>query len=159
MILLRNSDCFSFFRDFIERSMTSMSTPINQLPANGAHPPVSGGEEDPFVAGVIQEMENEFKKASPPVTASPSPVPTHYIPTPIITQVVAPKPAPSWYHEESAKRAAIVAVIAFILMYPSDLTHLYAKVPVLLKFATYDHWVRMLMLAVVLYVLFWKLKI
>lgn len=136
-----------------------MSTPIHQLPNN----PTSGtapAEEDPFVAGVIQEMENECKKQPVPVSPPTPPAPQPQMYMPITTPMQAPKPAASsWYNETFAKRAAIVAVIAFLMFYPNDLTPLYEKAPVLSKFAAYDRMIRMLLLAVVLYVLFWKLNI
>lgn len=137
-----------------------MSTPINQLPANA---PPSNTEEDPFVTGVIQEMEKECKQ--PVVSAQPVQqyVPQHpqiYMPVPIATPMSAAKSgSSSWYNETFAKRAAIVAVIAFLMFYPNDLTPLYEKAPVLSKLAAYDRVIRMLLLALVLYVLFWKLDI
>lgn len=137
---------------------SSMSTPINQLPSNTPTNPVPT-EDDPFVAGVIQEMENECRKQAPvqqPI-AQHAP-PQMYMPMPIATPV-APSKGSSWYNETFAKRAAIVAVIAFLMFYPNDLTALYQKAPFLSKFASYDRIIRMLLLAVVLYVLFWKLNI
>lgn len=140
---------------------SSMSTPINQLPANApANAPST--EEDPFVTGVIQEMENEFKKQAPaPQPTAPQAHPQMYMPMPIATPVAPTKTsgASSWYNETFAKRAAIVAVISFLMFYPNDLTPLYQKAPALSKLASYDRIIRMLLLAVVLYVLFWKLHI
>lgn len=136
-----------------------MSTPIHQLPATTSNVPVT--EEDPYVTGVIQEMENEFKKQPTPAPPMPPPPPQIYMtPMPIATPMNTPtKPSNTWYNETFAKRAAIVAVIAFLMFYPNDLTPLYEKAPLLSKVAAYDRLIRMLLLAVVLYVLFWKLHL
>lgn len=139
--------------------MSSMSTPINQLPpGNPSTPPVS--EEDPVVTDVIKEMEKEFKIAPTqhvpvPVHAPPPPMYTAPLTTPIIKE----KPASKWFHEKSAKRAVIVAVIALVLFYPQDLSAIYNKAPVLSKFASYDRLLRAAFFALVLYILFWKLDI
>lgn len=137
---------------------SSMSTPISQLPANATASNTSS-EDDPFITGVIQEMEKEVNKQ--PTSVQPQPLPQMYIPMPITTPVTtaAPQTQASWYNETFAKRAAIVAVIAFLMFYPNDLTPIYEKAPILSRFAAYDRLIRMLLLAVVLYVLFWKLNI
>ena len=144
---------------------SSMSTPIHQLPNNPASN-TTPTEEDPFVAGVIQEMENECKKQpAPQLPPSPQPMapmapqPQMYMPMSTPIQVTAKSTTSSWYNESFAKRAAIVAVIAFLMFYPNDLTPLYEKAPMLSKLAAYDRVIRMLLLAMVLYVLFWKLNI
>jgi hypothetical protein len=135
-----------------------MSTPIHQLPNNSSN--TAPSEEDPFVAGVIQEMENECKQPTP-VAPPPPPMPQPQMyHMPMATPIQAPKPTTSsWYNETFAKRAAIVAVISFLMFYPNDLTPLFEKAPMLSKFAAYDRIIRMILLAVVLYVLFWKLNI
>lgn len=141
-----------------------MSTPISQLPANAPPPNSVPSEDDSFVTGVIQEIEKECNKpvvsAPPPQQVVHAPHPQMYMPVPIATQIAPSKASSSsWYNETFAKRAAIVAVIAFLMFYPNDLSPLYQKAPVLSKFAAYDRIIRMLLLAVVLYVLFWKLNI
>lgn len=141
-----------------------MSTPIHQLPSNTSNVPVS--EDDPFITGVIQEMESECKKQQPAVSSAPPQYPTHpapqiyhNTPVPIATPINTSKSSSSWYNETFAKRAAIVAVIAFLMFYPNDLSPLYEKAPMLSKVAAYDRIIRMILLAVVLYVLFWKLNL
>lgn len=142
-----------------------MSTPIQQLP-QGAQPPSNAKlDEDPAVTDVIKEMQLEF--AHPPVTSgtphpTPVPVPTSHTPPPYMmaTSVIPVPPAKEgWLHTDHAKRAAMVAVVAFLMLYPCDLSSLYQKVPGVARFASYDRFIRVALLAVVLYVLFWKLNI
>lgn len=145
--------------------MTSMSTPLQQLP-QGAAPPASAKlDEDPAVTDVIQEMTMEFHNTNPSqpkhVTSAPSPQVVMNMPpqqpfvvTPMITSKSQNK---AWIETEHAKRAAIVAVIAFVMLHPYDLTSVYEKIPMMNRVAAYDRFIRVLLLAVALYVLFWKL--
>lgn len=141
--------------------MSSMSTPINQLPP-GATSSSSPNDDDPSVTDVIKEMEKEFKIAAP-VQHIPAPV---HVPTPspmyvapLTTPVMKEKSSNKWFHEKSAKRAVIVAVIALVLFYPQDLSAIYNKNPIMSKFASYDRLIRAAFFALVLYILFWKLDI
>lgn len=147
--------------------MTSMSTPIQQLPQGAAPPATAKLDEDPAVNDVINEMTMEFNTANPAptkhVTAVPhQPVVTHASPSSqpfVVTPVMPSSSAKTWFDTEHAKRAAIVAVVAFIMLHPYDLSQLYEKIPMLYRVASYDRYIRVVVLAVALYVLFWKLNI
>lgn len=58
--------------------------------------------------------------------------------------------------KKAAQRALVAALIAFALFYPEDMSALYAKVPLLNRFSGHDRIIRTLLLAVVLYLVFWK---
>lgn len=147
--------------------MSSMSTPLQNLPQGAAPPPTAKMDDDPAVADVINEMQMEFHHTQPqqPKAAmqqhvAAPPIPNPYIVTTHITPPASPKSDGSaWLHPEAAKRAAIVAVIAFVLLHPCDMSHMYEKLPIISKAAQYDRLIRLAMLALVLYVLFWKLKL
>lgn len=133
-----------------------MSTPIHQLPQNAA--PSSKMDDDPAVREVIQEMTLEFQ--SPQTASAPSAPPA--VPPPPRMVVTSIPPAVSkneWYDKDAVKRALIVTVAALVLFYPNDISALYDKVPLLDRFSQHDKMVRAVLLAFVLYILFWKLEI
>jgi hypothetical protein len=110
-----------------------------------------------MVTDVIQEMEKEFQQQAPPPSISaPTPAPVPFVAT---IAPPAPKKAPSFWDERAFRRAALVAVIAFIVFYPEDLSPLYEKVPVLQRFAAYEKILRGLVVLAACYVAFWKVPI
>jgi hypothetical protein len=137
--------------------MASMSTPVQHLPQQAA-PATAKLDEDPVVTDVIQEMEMEFAHkapaAAPNVTHVAAPVPAY--PSPVVVSPISKEPT-GWIHTDSAKRAALVAVIALVLFYPQDLSPLYGRAPFLARLGDHDRLVRAVFLALILYVLFWKL--
>jgi hypothetical protein len=140
--------------------MTAMSTPLHQLPAGTPSPTTNIAEDDPMVNDVIHEMEKEFKaKHAPPAPQQHAPPQPMYHPAPHAMTTPVMKNKSPWLNETAAKRAAICAVAAFILFYPDDLSAFYSKNAFLAKLAPYDKLFRAAVLAVVLYVLFWKLEI
>jgi hypothetical protein len=144
----------------------SMSTPIQALPQSAQPPPSAKLDDDPVVTDVIEEMQLEFNKPSPSSNPAMPPPPSmapqmmaHTPPYMAMPGATPPSKAATWFDSEAAKRAAIVAVIAFVLLYPCDMSDLYAKVPFGNKISSYDRLIRVGLLAVVLYVVFWKLEI
>lgn len=138
-----------------------MSTPLQQLPQGAAPPASAKMDDDPSVHEVIQEMEREFQHAQPTPVAVPVVPMQPQAPRMVVhTSIAAPTTSSSsWLHTESAKRAALVAVLALVIFYPEDLSALYQKVPVLGRFAQHDRMIRAAALALVLYVAFWKLEL
>lgn len=139
-----------------------MSTPIQQLPQGAAPPASAKMDDDPSVHEVIQEMEMEFHNAQQAPSHNNVPVANAVPAAPrmvVHTSIPPSAPASKWVDTESAKRAAMVAVIALVLFYPEDISALYARVPFLGRFSQYDRVIRAVALAVVLYVVFWKLDI
>lgn len=146
--------------------MTTMSTPISQLPATAAPssaPPVS----DPEVLNVLQEMEAEVAKATQAMPALTQPMhhaPMHHMPMHMPTPTMMPipmhkEPNKGWVDMSLLQKAGIVAVVATILFYPATLRMVYARLPAfehLLE--SYDFIIRFLVLVVVLYFLLMKLK-
>lgn len=142
----------------------AMSTPITQLPKQtSAQPTVPTSEEDPMVNDVISEMEHEFSASAPP-PPPPPPLPQQYmpppmtfpLPTPAMQMMKSPRP---WLDILVAKRAAMCAIVALVLFYPFEFGFVYEKIPMLAKMQPYERAVRAVLLAVLLYVLMWKLNI
>lgn len=161
-----------------------MSTPIHQLPS--ANQPAAGKvpsmDDDPVVSDVIQEMTREMHQPQIPVPTvalnMQGPTPQMHISPPQVQGVYHNTMQPQYAmqqhnvpypHRQSflekhfdfsaAQRAAIVAVMVFVVFYPSDLTSFYERIPGLARFAQYDRIIRIVLLVVVLYVAFWKFQI
>jgi len=149
-----------------------MSTPISKIQVN-PNLPITGEshEDDPEVMAVLQEVAQEPRYVKP----AQMPMPMH---------MQAPPQAPShshygngamvgagagasagalgdasWLHTDVAKRAVIAAIIAGVMFYPATFQILYDKIPALAKVASYDVFIRVAFLALVLYILMWKLNI
>lgn len=144
----------------------AMSTPIAQLPKqiNAQH--ITAQEEDPMVSDVITEMEKEFSASAPPPPATPQPTVVPSGPPVQYAQMYATPPPYMSYQQKKqwidipiAKRAAVCAIVALVMFYPFETGVIYTKVPFLAKMESYERIVRTLLLAVLLYVLMWKLDI
>ena len=140
----------------------SMSTPLHQLP-QGAPPTNVKVDDDPAVAEMINELEKEMgqQKAAAHTQAAhtthPAPVPTYHHPPAVIATPVlhAPPAKNAWWSEQAAKRAVILAVVAFAV-FAIDFNIFYERMPMLHRFSPYDRFIRIVVLAVAFYVLFWK---
>lgn len=141
----------------------AMSTPIAQLPKQAPSQPaqmVKGAEEDPVVNDVINEMEKEFsgsQQAPQPMQLQPQPQ-LQFTPPPPTYAYIQQSKKPL-IDQTIAKRAAVCAIIALVLFYPFETGALYAKVPYLAKMQDYERAIRTVLLAVLLYVIMWKLDI
>lgn len=151
--------------------MASMSTPVTQLPPTTAPPGNVRHDEDQIVADVLSEMQSERHPAHSSPSTPPPPAP----PPQIVQQYMLPSqlPSPSMYgqqhssekifgviEKEHAIRAAVAALVALVLFYPESLSSVYGKIPTLgSHLEQYDKLVRALLLAVLLYVLMWKLNV
>jgi hypothetical protein len=141
---------------------TSMSTPISQLPSTHAAPGNVRHDEDQIVSDVISEMQGEYPKPAP----HPHPQ--------VVQQFALPSslpPPPSYYHQQPSEllfgvldkdhvmRAAIAAIIALAFFYPDTLSPIYEKIPTVGSFLeSNDKIVRALLLAIVLYIILWKME-
>lgn len=137
------------------------STPISKLPVHHPNLQISGDsqEDDPEVQAVLQEVQQRQPTPTAVQTqmyAIPSP-PQMMMAAPRVT--VATESTNPWVQQDMAKKAVIAAVLAALLFHPKTLTLLYERVSFLQKFESYDLWIRMALLAVVLYVLMIKLKL
>lgn len=125
-----------------------MSTPIAQLPNNGA--PASP-LEDASVLNVIDEMERASRGPAPQAPMQPPPA---------FRMPVAPPQQAGLIDKDKAQLAAMAAVIALVIFYPASMHVIYSKLPKFESiFTSYDLLIRALLLAVVLYLLLWKLDL
>ena len=137
----------------------AMSTQVQELPDK---PPTSTKtEEDPVVTDVINEMEREFIApprqftmpqahiAIPAYAAMPTAIPIHMSYTQNNTLYGLDK--------NHMQIAILASALAFAIFYPIDTEFLYEKVSILSKLAPYDRLIRTLLLAVLFYILLWKL--
>jgi len=136
-----------------------MSTPVQSLPRGAAPPAGPSAVDDPVVRDVLMmEMESEVAAAS----ASKGPSPPHAPPAYYMPRA-APHPPPSggaaWLNTDYAQRAAVAALIAVLLLHPAAGDMLSARVALLGNSATYNLAARAALLAVVLYLLMWKLQL
>lgn len=139
--------------------MASMSTPISKIPLNQNIPiQAESHEDDPEVQAVLQEVQQPTLPVKVQAYAPPSmvinPQQMYHSPSLPIQDTTS-----SFIQTDIAKRAIAAAIIATIIFYPQTLQMLYEKVPVLGKFSSYDSVIRTALLAVVLYVLMWKLNL
>ena len=140
----------------------SMSTPVSNLPPTTAAPGNVRHDEDQIVADVMNEMRTAQQKQNAP---PPSPPPAH-----VVQQYVLPTHLPppvarddtlfNVLDKTNTIRAVTAAFVALLLFYPESFASLYEKIPTLgVYLDTYDKIVRAILLAVVLYVIMWKLQI
>lgn len=133
------------------------STPISKLPVHHPNLQISGDsqEDDPEVQAVLQEVQQAHQP--PMVQTQMYAMPPPRMPTQQIAPVQMDKP--SWFQHDLAKKAVFAAVLAGILFHPKTLVILYEKIPMLNRFESYDLFIRIALLAVVLYGLMWKLHL
>jgi hypothetical protein len=150
----------------------SMSTPLSNLPQATAAPGNVRHDEDQIVNDVINEMQQKQMKpqggggGSIPVSVPPMQVPPE---AHVIQQYMLPTYAPPPPQQDKlfnildktiATRAFVAALVALVLFYPESLGGVYAKVPGIgAHLEQYDKLVRAVLLAVLLYVIMWKLEI
>lgn len=164
-----------FFRQHVEiEHNMAMSTPVNQLRTNPnfANAPPAKLEEDMLVKGVIDEMENEVSHQTSTQDASKQyelqsknvatfrhnrdeqraqqQYPQHAHP------YTSPHPLgnDTWWNKDDAQFAAIIALIALAVLYPTDMSRAYNSFDFLSKLEPYDMYIRTLLLGGLLYVIF-----
>jgi len=141
--------------------MASMSTPISKIPVNQNVPiQVESHEDDPEVQAVLQEVQ---QPTLPVKVQAYAPPPQMMNPQQMYQLSHQTMPlqtgATPFIQTDIAKRAIAAAMIATIIFYPQTLQMVYDKVPALGKFSSYDSVIRTALLAVVLYILMWKLDL
>jgi len=139
----------------------AMSTQVQELPDK---PPINTKvEEDPVITDVINEMEKEFitspRQFSMPQSQAHIAIPTYTtMPTAIPIHMSYTQNNTLYGLDKKHMQIAILASgLAFAIFYPIETEFLYEKVTILSKFAPYDRLIRALLLAVLLYILLWKL--
>ena len=144
--------------------MSAMSTPINQLNSNPNHSQNAHNlEEDPMVMGVIDEMEQEvsYKPQQPSITstnvASFKPPVQQQRPMPSVHHVQKEEPLLAW-NQDDAQVAVLLAFIAFCVFYPCDTSAFYDKFDFTRNMKSYDLFVRLALLTVLVYFITRKLK-
>lgn len=116
-----------------------------------AEPPV-----DPEVLAIL----NEMKENDPvPAPVAPPPPPPPRMPVAPPAPVLVTKPGVVWFQSETAKKAVVAAAIAYVLFHPKTLDTLYEKVPALSKIQSFDGFIRVALLALVLYLVMVKFNI
>ena len=155
---------------------TSMSTPISQLKnvTNNTNNPPPKIDDDPMVQDVINSLVREVKT---PENIRSTPMATYQPPPPHYQQQLPSQPPlashqyqqgiqynqnksfiDTWIDTDDAKTAVIIAIIALLILYPTDTSSIYNKFAFLTPYHQYDIFIRTLLLAGILYVLFRKFK-
>ena len=139
------------------------STPISKIPAQ-ASPDVeeSDDDEDPEVLSILKEMSDSERPPAPPPPRQPTykqpPPPPKAYPPPSANVVQHNLPK-SYIQQDLLQKAVAAAIIAAVMFYPKTLELLYTKFPMMEKFQSFDSIIRVALLALVLYVLMWKLNL
>jgi hypothetical protein len=150
-----------------------MSTPISQLKnvTNNTNNPPPKIDDDPMVQDVINSLVREVKT---PENIRSTPIATYQQPPPQYQQQSHQSPTQyqqgiqqytqnkslteTWVNTDDAKTAIIIAIIALIILYPTDTSSIYNKFTFLTPYHQYDIFIRTFLLACILYVLFRKFK-
>lgn len=141
--------------------MTSMSTPISKIPDKELSSNSESHEDDPEVREILEQAKH------------PDPV-VHVVPQPDMSQ----PPVQQYYSQpvanqsplvmddtnniidnDRAKKVLLYTIISMVVFYPKTLDIIYDKFPNLSQVATYDFFVRLVLLFVILYLLIWKFNI
>lgn len=152
----------------------AMSTPVNKLQNNPNFGNVAAAklEEDMLVKGVIDEMESEVTQA-PRAMKSEKPYDVHTTNVATFRHNSSELPQTLPYHPQykplnmdqqsdsmwnadDAQFAATIAVIAFAVLYPLDVSQVYSRFDFLSRLEPYDVYIRALLFAFVLYVVMRK---
>lgn len=139
-----------------------MSTSIDNLPVVdiSTAPPVNN---DPLVTDVLAEMEREVAAAQRPVSHQP-PVqiaPSQYVHPPPSAHMLPPymkEPSKPLVDTQKLQTAVIASLIAVLLLIP-NVSFLYEKFERLSQVRSYETFIRVGLLALVLYVAMVKLNI
>ena len=140
-----------------------MSTPVQNLPPTPASQQMI---EDPAIRDVLKEMESEVAAASAANRAPNMPhaqqMPhhahmPHHAPMPNFPMMMGPPQG--GFQTEIAKRALFAAIVAAILFHPMLADLISSRIPFLSTSELYMMAARVLLLAVVFYILMWKLDL
>lgn len=139
------------------------STPISKIPAQPTQDvEESDDDDDPEVLSILKEMSESERPAPPPPPPrqqpykQPPPPKAYPPPSANVVQHNLPK---SYIQQDLLQKAVIASIIAAVLFYPKTLDILYSKFPIMEKFQSFDSIIRVVLLALVLYVLMWKLNL
>lgn len=130
------------------------STPISKIPVLPGTQ-VQQEEEDPEVLAILKEMQQPdtpVEKISQPVYVPPS---NHQL----ISQPIINNVTKTWYNQDLVNKAIIGALLAYLMFNSKLLEGVYTAIPALQKLQNYDYIVRVLLLAVLFYLIMWKLNL
>lgn len=137
------------------------STPISKIPVQpNSQPPE---EEDPEVLAILKEMQQpeNIKQIPQQIMQPQQPM---YMPQmvsqPLTNITTVPHSSlPSWFRQDLVQKAIMAAIIAYFIFNLKYIEGLYEKIPFLEKLQSYDFAVRILLLALVLYLIMWKFNL
>lgn len=143
-----------------------MSTSINNLPIDtSSAPPVN---TDPIVTDVLAEMEREVAAAQRPSpqqrppqqhhTSMPPPQPYGNQQMPMLLPPYMKEPGREWIDMSKLQTAVIASIIAVLLLIP-NVSFIYERIQRLAPFQSYELFIRVGLLAIVLYIAMLKLNI
>ena len=127
------------------------STPISKIPVQQG---TVQEEEDPEVLAILKEMQqpdHSVEKIPQFINAPPPPMPTQLQ---VVNNVTT-----TWYKQDLVNKAVIAALLAYLMFNSKLLEGLYTTVPALQKLQQFDYIIRILLLAVVFYLIMWKLNL
>jgi hypothetical protein len=128
------------------------STPISKIPVQAGN--VQQEEEDPEVLAILKEMQQPESVS----VEKPMYIPSHHLPTPAPLPIVNVVTT-TWYKQDLVNKAIIAALLAYLMFNSKLLEGIYTAVPALQKLQQFDYIIRILLLAVVFYLIMWKLNL
>ena len=156
--------------------MSAMSTPISNLPKSDSNPP-STTNIDASVTDVLEEMEREVaaaQKSSPPPPPAPAPPmmvstsslqPSQMMPAmnmnmnfPMQSLPLYMKENVTWVDTPKMKTAAVAAILAAFMLLPK-LPNIYDRFSRISFLEPYELYIRIGMLALVLYLVMVRLEL
>lgn len=150
-----------------------MSTSINNLPTDTSNaPPVN---TDPIVTDVLAEMEREVAAAQRPSqqqrppqqqqaqqsylqTQMSAPQPYGNQPMPMLLPPYMKEPTGQWFDMSKLQTAVVASILAVLLLIP-NVSFIYERIQRLAPFQSYELFIRVGLLALVLYIAMVKLNI
>jgi len=143
-----------------------MSTSINNLPPvdKATAPPINS---DPIVSDVLAEMEREVAAAQKPSvnqsqhqTSFPQPTQVQYgnQQMPMLLPPYMKEPSNPWVDTSKLQTAVVASIIAVVLLIP-NVSFIYEKFEKLASIRSYELFIRIALLALVLYVAMIKLNL
>ena len=141
--------------------MTSMSTPISKIPDKELSSNSESHEDDPEVREILEQAKHpdSVVHVVPQPDMSQPPVQQYYS-QPVANQSpLVMDDTNNIIDNDRAKKVLLYTIISMVVFYPKTLDIIYDKFPNLSQVATYDFFVRLVLLFVILYLLIWKFNI
>lgn len=141
--------------------MTSMSTPISKIPDKELSSNSESHEDDPEVREILEQAKHPDPVVHVvPQPDMPQPPVQQYYSQPVANQSpLVMDDTNNIIDNDRAKKVLLYTIISMVVFYPKTLDIIYDKFPNLSQVATYDFFVRLVLLFVILYLLIWKFNI